>query len=60
MKIIVIVIESNWVFKKKLKSNGELERCKGSLVDKGFAQKQGINFDETFALVAKQNCEICC
>ena len=46
-------IGSKWVFKVKLKSNGSLERFKTRLFAKGFNQKHGIDFEETFSLVDK-------
>ena len=41
-------IGSKWFYKVKLKSNGSLERYKAHLVAKGYKQKLGIDFDETF------------
>nr|KAJ0208918.1 hypothetical protein LSAT_V11C400204180 [Lactuca sativa] len=42
-----------WVYKMKYKSNGEVERYKGRLVDKGYTQMEGMDFHDTFASVAK-------
>eukprot|EP00253_Pinus_taeda_P004881 PITA_04881 len=47
------VIGTKWVFKNKLNENGEVIRNKARLVFKGYAQQEGIDFEETFALVAR-------
>ena len=44
-----------WVFTVKYNPNGKIERCKAKLVAKGFTQTFGIDYCETFALVAKLN-----
>ncbi|GJZ83384.1 ribonuclease H-like domain-containing protein [Tanacetum coccineum] len=46
-------ISSKWVWKIKYKSDGEIERYKVRLVAKGFNQKEGNDFDETFSLIVK-------
>eukprot|EP00253_Pinus_taeda_P029662 PITA_29662 len=47
------VIGTKWNFKNKLNENGEVIRNKARLVCKGYAQQEGIDFEETFALVAR-------
>ena len=47
------VIGTKWVFRNKLNEDGQVTRNKARLVCKGYAQVEGIDFDETFALVAR-------
>jgi Reverse transcriptase (RNA-dependent DNA polymerase) len=44
-----------WVFKIKYNSDGIVERYKVRLVVKGYTQTYGIDYQETFAQVAKMN-----
>ncbi|GKF03257.1 ribonuclease H-like domain-containing protein, partial [Tanacetum coccineum] len=46
-------IGGKWVYKIKYKSSGEIERYKDRYVVKGYNQKEGVDFDETFSLVVK-------
>ena len=41
-------IGCKWVFKKKIGSDGSIERYKAQLVAQGYAQQRGLDYDETF------------
>ncbi|RVX08050.1 Retrovirus-related Pol polyprotein from transposon TNT 1-94 [Vitis vinifera] len=49
----VNVIGTKWIFKNKMDENGVIVRNKARLVAQGFKQIEGIDFDETFAPVAR-------
>ena len=44
-----------WVFKTKCDSQGNIERYKACLVDKGFTQKDGIDYKEIFLPISKKD-----
>ena len=50
-----LVVGCKWVFTIKYKSDRSVEHYKARLVAKGFMQTYGIDFQETFAPIAKMN-----
>ena len=47
------VIGTKWVFRNKQDEHGVVTRNKARLVAQGFTQIEGLNFGETYALVAR-------
>ncbi|GJU25875.1 retrovirus-related pol polyprotein from transposon TNT 1-94 [Tanacetum coccineum] len=51
--IYVMVIALKWIYKVKLDEYGDVLKSKARLVAKGYRQEEGINFEESFTLVAR-------
>ena len=47
------VFDKKWIFINKMNEDGKVIRKKAQLVCKGYAQIEGIDFEETFAPVAR-------
>ena len=47
------VIGTKWIFKNKTDEDGEIIQNKSRLVAQGYTQVEGVDFDESFALMAK-------
>nr|GFB38120.1 zinc finger, CCHC-type [Tanacetum cinerariifolium] len=42
-----------WIFKRKMKANGTIDKLKARLVIQGFRQKEGIDYFDTYAPFAR-------
>jgi len=47
------VVGSKWIYKVKQDFDGSVEKYKARFVAQGFSQIEGIDYDETFAPIAR-------
>jgi hypothetical protein len=47
------VVSSKWLYKIKHVADGSIEKHKARFVDRGFSQKEGIDYEEMFAPIAR-------
>ena len=47
------VVTSKWIYKIKHVVDGSIEKYKARFMAHGFSQKEGIDYEEKFALVAR-------
>ena len=44
-----------WIFKKKMKADGTIDKYKARLVIKSYKQKEGLDYFDTYSLVTSIN-----
>ena len=47
------VVTSKWIYKIKHTAYGNIEKYKARFIARGFSQKEGIDYEETFTPVAR-------
>ena len=49
------LVSLKWIFETKHSTNGNIDKYKARFVAHGFSHKEGIDYEETFAPIARYN-----
>ena len=47
------MVSSKWIYKIKHATDGSIEKYKARFVSRGFSEKEGIDYEENFAPIAR-------
>jgi hypothetical protein len=47
------IVSSRWLYKIKHATDGSIENFRAMFMERGFSQKEGVDYEEAFSLVAR-------